>query len=702
MAIYIGSTKSSLVSRIRVPEIKMGIGISGIIGNVDDNGILQLPTDGVHFKLEDSVLGVADSTFYYMFNTSAGLLDVDLNNLKTVGKDSFNTFARSTSNCSYATGFNNIETINNSGMYYMFYGSDLSENTNGIDFSSLKTVESNSLYYAFYNTKITGTVYFGALENIKSGAFNYAFAGTKIDKVVIDVPKLWKDANNSYNNGGNFTYTFSNCSDLTEFDCKFKQIYAYLGTTSSSISDSYAVFGHTFYSSPNVWIKFDELEGVMGWNVFANMTSNLSTDAMNKFKFKKLEYVYGNNVFHQMCNSSLPSGKGFMMFPSLVQVRQHKGTSGGTSDNYKTLAKCLNTSAKINGPVIFPSINFQTHEFCVMYTSNTVWRVYSPMFLTTGASDNKGVTEIHFPATYCRSYGDGQECRWMGSNGMSFTKGSPSSTFTSIPVYDDIVESIVVNNKRYYRDETISEYNNNNDKTHTAWRRCIITVDEVVEGEPETNTYIFYPRGLYMKSDSSNPPPVVYYGWQKGEGGLSSCYQYGNGYTENRMPEVGDNFYRWENWSLVTTNPGTITNVTDEVVYTTYNINTHAEPVPAHMYAWSNGTDTFYSQYDNITDMIADNPSISMGSQQTKIYSISSFGYAAYSLPAGVVKFNNSVQKVNSVDEANNTFNSYGMRSSSVSTFSRTPASDRTHTPTPVYSDLGITQIGAVEFINNI
>lgn len=263
MVLYIGDKPVGLCKIIekKVPKVKYGISIDNLLGDVDENGVMQKPTvsfvvDGTGVEeIEDYGL---DRTFYYNSNivgmffktlkkigsygmrnvaigsnltelnlsslTNVGnyglyyaikdckkLTSVSLGSLKVIGANGMNHAFENCTSLVYAD-LSTIETVEDNGLTGIFYGcSGLS----GVSLTSLKTVGKNGLQESFRNCKkITGELTFSSLTSISSlGFYAIFYSCPGITKLFFPV---LKDIQNNSFGTSSVSFAFQACIGLTE------------------------------------------------------------------------------------------------------------------------------------------------------------------------------------------------------------------------------------------------------------------------------------------------------------------------------------------------------------------------------------------------------------------------------------------------------------------------------------------------------
>lgn len=192
MSLYLGNKKVSpiVVREKKIPKVKYGASIDNLLGNIDENGVYQAPTES--FELDFTGLKeLRDYGLYHMFYE------------KPVTKISFS----------------DLETLGKMALQYTFKGSTLSGD---VVFPKLKNAGNSALNQVFAETDVT-SITFSAIETTSGGSG--AFAGMCGDKVVsVSFLELWRITNGLgqllYNNSKNNALKYINFPKLTTVDMR--------------------------------------------------------------------------------------------------------------------------------------------------------------------------------------------------------------------------------------------------------------------------------------------------------------------------------------------------------------------------------------------------------------------------------------------------------------------------------------------------
>lgn len=178
---YFGKTLMSphTVDEKEVAKTKFGASIDAVIGDVDENGVLQKPTATTALNFA-GIREIGEDALYYAFYENTSIISVDLSSLESVG---------------------------NFGMYYAFHGCE--GITGALDLSSLQTVGSGGMNSAFRICQGVTSVDLSSLQSVGRGGLSSVFRScTGITK--ISFPSLTSVQNDS------LSYAFNSCTNLTE------------------------------------------------------------------------------------------------------------------------------------------------------------------------------------------------------------------------------------------------------------------------------------------------------------------------------------------------------------------------------------------------------------------------------------------------------------------------------------------------------
>ena len=212
--LYIGDSQGTpaIIKIEEVPKTKFGINVDTFLGDVDENGVYQIPTEpftldlssikslpyyGLYYKFcRTSVSGTltigleddlsSDSAMYNCFYNCTGLTSINLSSLTTVSGN--NALQYCFYNCTGLTSVNLSSLTTVSGKSALQSCFDGCAGLTSVDLSSLTTVSGGALQSCFYNCASLSTISFPALTSVVNNSFGSA----------------------SYN------YIFNRCTALTE------------------------------------------------------------------------------------------------------------------------------------------------------------------------------------------------------------------------------------------------------------------------------------------------------------------------------------------------------------------------------------------------------------------------------------------------------------------------------------------------------
>lgn len=178
--LYMGSAKSEGGGTpAPVDKTKYGITIDSIVGDVNENGVLQAPTDSsdlVFTGVKEVATGALSYGFYGGKITSASFPDlISMNNNLSMD------YVFSSNKNLTKVLFPELLEINSNNQY-MIQGCPL---LNEISFSKLVTIGSSAnLSYLCINSTALEEISFPALKNLLArSCMSYAFSGTNLSKV---------------------------------------------------------------------------------------------------------------------------------------------------------------------------------------------------------------------------------------------------------------------------------------------------------------------------------------------------------------------------------------------------------------------------------------------------------------------------------------------------------------------------------------
>ena len=241
--LYIGDSQGTpaIVKIEEVPKTKFGISVDAFLGDVDENGVYQIPTEpftldlssikslpyyyGLYYKFcRTSVSGTltiglegdlsSRGAMYSCFYNCTGLTSINLSSLTTVSGSSsmYSCFQ----NCDGLTSidFSSLTTV--SGSNALQYCFDGCTGLTSVNLSSLTTVSGNyALQSCFDGCTGLTSVNLSSLTTVSgSGALQSCFDHcTKLS--TISFPVLTSVVNNSFGSAS-YNYIFNGCKALTE------------------------------------------------------------------------------------------------------------------------------------------------------------------------------------------------------------------------------------------------------------------------------------------------------------------------------------------------------------------------------------------------------------------------------------------------------------------------------------------------------
>ena len=242
MTLYIGEKPVGLYKIVekKVPKTKFGASVDTFLGNVDENGKYQVPTEPFTLDMS-SVKSLPDYGLYYKFYRSTvsgvltiglegdlsgnsaisccfqrckGLTSVDLSSLTTVSGNSAMQDCFRYCDGITSANLSSLTTVSgNSAMQYCFYAC---KGLTSANLSSLTTVSGYmAMHSCFYDCKGLTSVDLSSLTTVSgSNAMSSCFNGC-IGLTTISFPALTSIKNDGFGSAG-YNYTFSKCTNLTE------------------------------------------------------------------------------------------------------------------------------------------------------------------------------------------------------------------------------------------------------------------------------------------------------------------------------------------------------------------------------------------------------------------------------------------------------------------------------------------------------
>lgn len=243
---------------------KYGATLDSLLGDVDENGVLQKPTASTVLNFA-GIIEVGSYALYGKFYNSTGITNVDLSSIITVGNyGMYSAFydcsgiisinLNSLTNvddhgmsdafyrCTGITGvldLSSLITVGYRGMYNAFYGC---KNITRVDLSSLQNVDTYGLYNAFYDSTGITSIDLRSLTTIGSSGMYYAFANTNL--TTISFQSLISVQTNSFGSAP-FNYAFNFCTALTEIH--FRSDMQEIISTLDGYADKWGATNATIY-----------------------------------------------------------------------------------------------------------------------------------------------------------------------------------------------------------------------------------------------------------------------------------------------------------------------------------------------------------------------------------------------------------------------------------------------------------------------
>ena len=176
------ATKIGEISGGGAPATKYGVSIDTWLGDVDENGVYQIPTEPFTLDLS-SIKSLPRYALYYKFcrTSVSGTLTIGLEGDLSGSNAMYSCFY----NCTGLTSvnFSSLTTVSGSNaLQSCFYNCT---GLTSVNLSSLTTVSgSNAMLNCFYNCASLSTISFPALTSVVNNSFgstsyNYIFSGCK-------------------------------------------------------------------------------------------------------------------------------------------------------------------------------------------------------------------------------------------------------------------------------------------------------------------------------------------------------------------------------------------------------------------------------------------------------------------------------------------------------------------------------------------
>ena len=213
--LYIGDSQGTpaIVKIEEVSKKKFGVSVDTFLGDVDENGVYQIPTEPFTLDMSSVKSVPFYGLSYKFYKTSiSGMLKIGLEGDLSGRGAMYSCF----SSCTGLTSVNlsSLTTVSgSSSMYSCFQNCD---GLTSIDFSSLTTVSgSNALQYCFDGCTGLTSVNLSSLTTVSGSyalqsCFDYC---TKLS--TISFPALTSVVNNSFGSAS-YNYIFNGCKALTE------------------------------------------------------------------------------------------------------------------------------------------------------------------------------------------------------------------------------------------------------------------------------------------------------------------------------------------------------------------------------------------------------------------------------------------------------------------------------------------------------
>lgn len=193
-----------------VNKTKFGASVDALLGDVDENGVLQAPTEPTVLNFA-GVTEIAAYGLYYVFFRRKGITSVDFSSLESVGVDGLSYAFDSCTGITGALDLSSLESVEVEGLRSAFSGCT---GITSVDLSSLESVGTNGLSSAFSGCTGITSVNLSSLQSVvgqggMSGAFNRCGSLT-----TISFPSLTSVQTSSF--GSSYLGMFEFCTNLTE------------------------------------------------------------------------------------------------------------------------------------------------------------------------------------------------------------------------------------------------------------------------------------------------------------------------------------------------------------------------------------------------------------------------------------------------------------------------------------------------------
>lgn len=187
-----------------VNKAKYGANVDTLLGDVDENGVLQTPTVQTTLNFA-GVREIGYKGLIYKFHYYSNITSVDLSSLQSVGDQGmYHAFY----GCKGITSVNlsSLQTVDSNGLYGAFYSCS---GITSLDLSSLQSVGRYGLDATFSGcTSITGALNLSSLQSVGDAGLNSAFSGCK-GVTSVDLSSL-----QTVGNSGLYS-AFRDCKGLT-------------------------------------------------------------------------------------------------------------------------------------------------------------------------------------------------------------------------------------------------------------------------------------------------------------------------------------------------------------------------------------------------------------------------------------------------------------------------------------------------------
>lgn len=172
---------------------KYGVPIDGLLGDVDQNGVLEAPSETFSFA-SNAIRTLDQYALQYKFNGS-NITSLSLPNLTQINQYAMQHICDS---CSNLTSVNlpSMSTVGNYGMYYAFNGCT---SLTSVDLSSLSSVTgTNAMSYFFSNCTALQEVKFNNATDVPAIASNTFLNTNSTFKIIVPnaLYEQWRTATN--------------------------------------------------------------------------------------------------------------------------------------------------------------------------------------------------------------------------------------------------------------------------------------------------------------------------------------------------------------------------------------------------------------------------------------------------------------------------------------------------------------------------